>query len=306
MATGYRKCPGLAEFNTGKSVCVLDPGKIKAVILAMHGKKLPETLSAEELEKACHADRPDRLFPLKTVVEYEQSGGEAQTNATGYGPTKVTGYSAKTDTLTLDDFDFSLKANLMSAKNVAFDAYLVDENNVIYGMDDGSGKLAGIPLSGVYPGGQDWDSSGTEANLTVTLMYQDYEKYVKNADIVACDFDVVDALKGLVYVEFVSTEDTKYKLVEHFGGLDITEYYGELLQANAEEVLPDVTSVSYADGVLTIATGTPVLAKPSALQAVGITGIEQWTGKVSSPSGGGSSSGGDDSGGPGGGEGTLG
>ena len=261
MAKGYRKCPGLAEFNTGKSVCVLDPGKIKSVILVMHGQKLPDTLSAEELEKACHADRPGRLFPLKTVVEYEPSGGEAQTNATGYGPTKLTGFSAKVDTLTL------------------FDAYLVDDNNVIYGMNDGTDALAGIPLSGVYPGGQDWDSSGTEANLTVTLMFQDYEKYVKNADVAACDFEVTDALKGLVYVDFVSTEDTKYKLVEHFGGLDITEYYGALLQTNAEEALPGVTSVSYADGVLTIATGTPVLAKPSALQAVGITGIEQWTGK---------------------------
>ena len=289
MAKGYRRCPGLAEFNTGKSVCVLDPGKIKSVILVMHGQKLPDTLSAEELEKACHADRPGRIFPLKTVVEYEPSGGEAQTNATGYGPTKLTGYSAKVDTLTLDDFDASLKANLMAVKNVAFDAYLVDDNNVIYGMNDGTDVLAGIPLSGVYPGGQDWDSSGTEANLTVTLMFQDYEKYVKNADVMACDFNVTDALKGLVYVDFVSVDSTKYKLVEHFGGLDVTEYYGALLQQNAAEALPDVTSVSYADGVLTVATGTPVLAKPSALQAVGITGIEQWTGTTSASSYGGGS-----------------
>lgn len=276
MVKGYRKCPGVSDFNTGVSVCPLDPGKVKAIILTAHGQKLPSTLSADALREACHADRPGRIYPIKTVVEYEPSGGEAQTSATGYGPTKITGFSAKTDTFTLDNSDLNLKANLMGVKNTALDAYLVDENNLIYGMDDGTDALAGIPMSGVYPGGRDWDSSGTDANLTVTLMYQDYEKYVKNADVVECGFDVVEALRGLVYVEFVSTESTKYKLVEHYGGLDITEHYGTLLQTNAESAIPDASSVSYADGVLTVASGTPKLAKPSVLEGLGIYGIEQW------------------------------
>lgn len=279
MAKKYRDCPGMANFNTGvSSVCTLDPGKIKAIILTLHGKKLPDELSADEIEKACHADRPDRIYPIKTVVEYEPSGGEAQTNATGYGPTKITGYSAKTDTFTLDNCDLNLKANLMSIKNTAMDAYLVDENNIIYGMNDGTDSLAGIPLSGVYPGGQDFDSSSTDANMTVTLMYQDYEKYVKNADVLDAKFDVLSSLKGLVYVEFVSTESSKYKLVEHYGGLDITEYFGNMLQTNADTAMPGATSASYSDGVITVASGTPSLAKPSVLQGVGITGIEQWEG----------------------------
>lgn len=276
MATDYRKCPGLATFNTGNSVCVLDPGKIKAIILTIHGHKLPKEKTAEAIEAACHADRPDRIFPIKTIIEYAPSGGEAQTSPTGYGPTKVTSYSAKNDVWTLQDYDASLKANLMAAKNVAFDAYFVDENNIAYGMNDGTDKLAGIPLSGVYPGGQDWDSSGTEANLTVATMFKDYEKYIKNADVSAYDFDVVESLKGLVYVDLKSTESGKYKLVEHFGKLDITEYYGALLQTNAETALPGATGVSYADGVIS-ATGTVKLANPSVLQGVGITGIESWS-----------------------------
>lgn len=292
MAKEFRTCPGLAGFNTGKSVCPLDPGKIKAVILTMHGQKLPETMSAEELEKACHADRPNRIFPIKTIVEYEPSGGEAQTSATGYGPTKVTSYSAKTDTLTLDDYDANLKANLMSAKNVSFDAYLVDENNVIYGMNDGTDQLAGIPLSGVYPGGQDWDSSGTDANLTITLMFKDYEKYVKNADIKVCKFDVVEALKGLVYVDLVKIAENQYKVVEHFGGLDVTRYYGNLLVTNAATALTGLTSPRYADGVITAESGTPVLAKPSVLQPKGITGIEAWSGDVVDAGDGGDAGGG--------------
>lgn len=275
MSVDYRKCPGVATFNTGSSVCVLDPGKIKAIILTIHGHKIPTEKTAEAFEKACHADRPGRIFPIKTIVEYAPSGGEAQTSATGYGPTKVTSYSAKNDVWTLQDYDASLKANIMAAKNVAFDAYFVDENNVVYGVNDGTEDLAGIPLSGVYPGGQDWDSSGTEANLTIATMFKDYEKYVKNADVRAYDFDVVDALKGLVYVDLVSTESNKYKLIEHFGKLDITEYYGELLAKNA--VLIGATSASYADGVITtVGEGSITLASPSVLQESGITGIEAW------------------------------
>ena len=256
---------------------MLDPGKIKAIILTIHGHKIPTEKTAEAFEKACHADRPGRIFPIKTIVEYAPSGGEAQTSATGYGPTKVTGYSAKNDVWTLQDYDASLKANIMAAKNVAFDAYFVNENNIVFGMNDGTEDLAGIPLSGVYPGGQDWDSSGTEANLTIATMFKDYEKYVKNADVRAYDFDVVDALKGLVYVDLVSTESNKYKLIEHFGKLDITEYYGELLAKNAETVLIGATSASYADGVITtVGEGSITLASPSVLQESGITGIEAW------------------------------
>lgn len=278
MAIDYRECPGLATFNTGNSVCVLDPGKVKAIILTIHGHKLPEDKSADAIEAACHADRPNRIFPIKTIVEYAPSGGEAQTSAIGYGPTKVMGYSAKNDVWTLQDYDASLKANLMAAKNVAFDAYFVDENNIIYGMNDGTEYLAGIPLSGVYPGGQDWDSSGTEANLTVATMFKDYEKYIKSADVSAYKFDVVEALKGLVYVELKSMESGKYKLVEHFGKLDITEHYGELLAKNATTALgvSDSPAASYADGVITV-PGNPKLAKPSVLQGLGITGIEAWS-----------------------------
>ena len=277
MSVDYRKCPGVATFNTGSSVCVLDPGKIKAIILTIHGHKIPTEKTAEAFEKACHADRPGRIFPIKTIVEYAPSGGEAQTSATGYGPTKVTGYSAKNDVWTLQDYDASLKANIMAAKNVAFDAYFVDENNVIYGMNDGTDELSGIPLSGVYPGGQDWDSSGTEANLTIATMFKDYEKYIKNADVKVYDFDVVDALKGLVYVDLVSIESNKYKLIEHFGKLDITEYYGELLSESAETALTGATSASYANGVITtVGEGSIKLASPSVLQESGITGIEAW------------------------------
>ena len=137
--------------------------------------------------------------------------------------------------------------------------------------------MSGIPLSGVYPSGQDWDSSGQEANLIVNLMFKDYEKYIKTADIMALKFDVVEALKGLVFVDLVKVGENKYKLIEHFGGLNVTGYYADALSKSAEKSFDGgVSAVSYADGELTVtATGTPSLKKPSELQKGGIIGIEQ-------------------------------
>ena len=213
-------------------------------------------------------------------MEYAPSGGEANKSAVGYGPNKITSYSAKDDVWTVDEYDASLKANIMAAKGVAFDAYFVDENNVVYGMNDGTGALAGIPLSGVYPGGQDWDSSGTEANLTIGTMFKDYEKYVKNADYKVYKFDVVEALKGLVYVELVRLDsgENNYKLKEHFGGLDVTSFFGSALSEGATTCFDgQVTAVKYENGNLVItATGTPSLKSPAVLQENGVVGIEQW------------------------------
>lgn len=282
----YRTCYGAARFNTGNSKCVLDPGKIKAIILVMHGYKLPDSLSAESLEAACHADMPDRIFPMKPIVEYAPSGGEAQTSAVGYGPNKITSYSAKNDVWTLQDFDSTLKANIMMAKGVAFDAYFVDDNNVIYGEIDGTDILSGIPLSGVYPGGQDWDSSGTEATLTVATMFKDYEKYIKNADTRVCDFDVIESLNGLVYVEFIPTgASNEYRLLEHFGKLDIGSYYKDSITgSNASKVLNGVTAMTYSEGKFTATTssggGNISLKSPSVLQQNGVIGIEQWIGPI--------------------------
>ena len=85
MRTDYRVCGGSAAgFNTGFNFCPLQPGKAKAVILTYHGKKLPAELTAENLEKACHADGQDRIFPILNISEYATSGGEANTSENGY------------------------------------------------------------------------------------------------------------------------------------------------------------------------------------------------------------------------------
>ena len=276
MRTDYRVCGGSAAgFNTGFNFCPLQPGKAKAVILVYHGKKLPAELTAENLEKACHADGQDRIFPILNISEYATSGGEANTSENGYAGSSITGYSPRTDTFTLSKFNLALQANLVSNKATTFDMYVVDENDVIYGIDDASDALAGIPLTGVYPTGQPFSSSGQVAYLAFNALYADIEAYMKNASAKGATFNVPGALTGLVFAEFIEIEDGKYKLVDHYDRTDLTAYYGAQIAAKASTVLVSGSTASYSDGVLTI-SGEPKLATPSVLQENGIIGIEQW------------------------------
>ncbi|MFK1874164.1 hypothetical protein ACIXIT_00445 [Bacteroides fragilis] len=72
--------------------------------------------------------------------------------------------------------------------------------------------------------------------------------------------------------------DSKYKILEKIGGYDRTEEFGQLIADKAVEVMGNVTSATYADGVITIVakdSGVPVLKSPEVLFKNGIKGIEQ-------------------------------
>lgn len=292
MATGYRTCGGVNQFNSGISRCPVPRGKIKGVILVSHGYSLPSELTADNIMKAIHADRPNRIFPIKTVDEFAPSGGEAETSQQGYGANKVSGISARTDAFTLDKYDAGLRANVVEAKNNQFDVYLINNDGYIFGQTGDNGEFKGIPLSGIYVGGQDFDSSGQVANFVLNLMYSDIEEHFKLEDARKVEFNILSLLSGLVEVEWLKmTAANTYKLIESYGRLDITEYYGALIKAGGNTVIANATSstnITYADGILTIPTvnaAAPVLAKPSVLFGKGITGIEQ-VGTVSGSAGG--------------------
>lgn len=274
MRTDYRECGGGNGFNTGQNFCPLQPGKVKGLILVYHGKKLPKELTAEALETACHADGMDRIFPILGISEYATSGGEATTSENGYAGSEITGYSSRTDTFTLSKFNLALQGNLVANKATLFDMYAFDEDNVIYGLDDGTDVLAGIPLSGVYPTGQMYTSSGQKAYLAFNAIYADTENYLAHASVRSTDLNLSTVLTGLIYAEFVSVEGG-FKLVDHYDRTDLTSYYGAELATKAETVLNGVTSLTYEAGLLK-GTGTPTLKEPSVLQENGIIGIEQW------------------------------
>ena len=265
-----------ADFNSGKSGCPIDYGKIKGAIIVPAGEKLPAGFDGDDLREACHADLPNRIYPVLLFVEYAKNGGEPQVSATGYGPNKVTGISAQTDTFTLDGVDYGLHAELLKSKNVKRDVYYFDEDGVIYGVNDGTDVLAGIPMSCIYSTIIPHPTSGAEESLTVSFCHLDAEKSQQNYDFIDTDIRFEDALIGLTPVELVKDGDNKYHIVEKVGGYDRTPEFGTIIAANAAATIDGISAATYADGALTLTVtqgATPALKAPSALYAKGIEGI---------------------------------
>ena len=271
-----RNCNGIS-LATGKSGCQIDFGKIKAVILVAHGVTLGSSFSKGVFETKCHADVPNRIYPIKTIVEYAKNGGEPQTSAVGYGGTGVTGVSARTDTFTLDKHSEHLAASLSKCMNKRFDAYYVDENNLLIGLNNGTDVLAGIPLSTVYPNVTPHPTSSAKATMTVSCCIEDARAAIENFDYVQLDFNPLDELEGLIPVDLVEVESGKYKLIETIGGYDRTDEFGAALASGAATVINGITTATYANGLLTITASqnaTPSLKAPSVLLTNNIAGIE--------------------------------
>lgn len=273
-----RICVG-NSLATGKSACQIDFGKIKAIILVVHGTTLGNTFAQGAFEQMCHADLPGRIYPIKTVVEYAKNGGEPQTSAVGYGGNGVTGYSAQTDTFTLDKFSEHLAASLTKNMNKRYDAYYLDENNLLIGVNNGTDELGGIPMSTVYATPVAHPTSSAKASLTVSCCLEDAQAAIENYDYVQLDFNPIEELNGLVRVDLVAVSSNKYKIIESMGGFDRTAEFGAAIQTNANTVLTGATTASYNenDNTITItasAGGTVALKNPSVLYNADIVGIE--------------------------------
>lgn len=273
-----RTCKG-SRFNTGGSACKIDWEKVKGSIMVEHGVKLPADITGDKLAELCHADRPGRIYPIFPLFEYAKNGGEPQVNALGYGGNQYNGLNAQTDTFTLARFDEVLNAQLLNNANKEWDVYFWNRDNHLIGYNDDTDILAGIPMSTVYPTVTQYPTSGAKSTMTVSFCHEDAEDSQLHFDYVQLDFNPKNFAKGLVDVVFEKAEaGYAYKIIEKIGGYDRTEEFGTLLADGAAEVLNNVTSATYANGVITIVPkdgATPSLKAPSVLFEKGIKGIEQ-------------------------------
>lgn len=272
-----RTCAG-TRINSGSSACKIDWSKVKGAIMVEPGTKLPDNVTGEILMEMCHADRPNRIYPISPFFEYAKSGGEAQVSAVGYGPSQFNGLNAQTDTFTLAGFDEVLNAQLLKAASREWNVYFWNKDNMLIGYNDGTDLLSGIPMSTVYPTVTQYPTSGAKSTMTVSFCHQDIEDSQLNFDFIQLDFDPKYFLKGLIDVELVSTTSNKYKILEKIGAYDRTPEFGKLIADKAAEVLNNVTTATYADGVLTITpkdSGVPSLKAPSVLFENNIKYIEQ-------------------------------
>ena len=272
-----------ASFFSGQSNCEINYDKIKALLLVKHGTKLSYA-TLEDLRTACHADLPNRAYGFPPIINWEPSGGEAQFSQIGYGPNAYNGMSARTDALTLDAFRHYLRAQILENANEVYDMYLIDLQNNLYGLNDGTDILAGIPVT-IYPSGNDHPGASDKASLVVNVAYQDVEYYMLHLDVEPLDYDALSGVYGLmpVTLEKVGTSGNNYKVVEFYGKGDATAKYGALIAEAADSVLNGATAATYnaADNTLAITASqgaTPTLKAASVLATNGIYGIEPYTG----------------------------
>lgn len=275
-----RKCTS-SQLNTGISKCPVDFGKMKGAILVEPGTKLPAKLTATELEKLAHANRPERVYGIMTFVEYAKNGGEMQTAANGYGPEERTGLSARKDAFTMNKFYPELYSSLTKCAK-EWDVYFFNEDNMLFGVNDGSDVLAGFSMADVYADATEFATSSAKPTMTVTFSHANPKDSAENFDFIQLDFDPRKLTLGLTAVKLEKADDAnKYKLFEAIGGNDITSSYGAVLANVGSAVLNGATSaVSYDEesDTLTISAtsgGTISLKSPSVLYDNDIKGIEQ-------------------------------
>ena len=268
-----------SQLNTGVSKCQVDFEKVKGAIIVERGVKLPVDITGEKLEELCHADRPNRAMPVFLFVEYAKNGGEPQVSAIGYGGNQVSSVNALTETYTMDKFYEALNASLLKTMNTPFDVYFFDADNLLYGYNDGTDVLAGIPMSTIYPIATPHPTSSAKSTMTLNFCYEDAQDALENFDYVQLDFDPKRFAIGLVSVQIVNVEDTKYKIIETIGGYDRTAEFGSLIADKATSTLTGVSSAQYDEEnevlTLTLEDGkTPKLKSPAELYEAGIKGIE--------------------------------
>ena len=271
------------SFFTGKSVCEIDYDKIKYLLLTKHGVKLQyDTL--DNLRAMCHADLPNRAYGFPQIVNWEPNGGEVQTSQVGYGPNVYNGVSARTDAFTVDKFRHYLRAEILKNVDEEFDMYLIDAKNNLYGLNDDTDELAGIPVT-IYPSGNDHHGASDKASLAVNVSYVDVEEYMMKLDVVPLDYAARSAVYGLmpVTLEKVGSSGNNYKLVEYYGKGDATAKYGELISDNVASVLNGATAATYdaTNNYITVTLASdstaPTLKAASVLEANGIYGIEPFS-----------------------------
>jgi len=273
-----RSCKS-GSFFSGSSICEINYDKVKAMVLTPHGQKLSYG-SVADLREACHADLPNRAYGFPTIINWETSGGEAQISQTGYGPNQYNGVNARTDSFMLDAFRHYMRAQILANANILWDMYLFDLQGNLYGLDDGTDTLAGIPVN-IYPSGNDHPTASDKPSLVVNVLYQDAEYYMLHLDVLQLDYDPMTAIYGLmpVTLEKIGTTGSNYKVIEYYGKGDATSRYGSLIATAATTVLDGVTAATYDATTnlisITLATNatTPTLKAASVLEASGIYGI---------------------------------
>ena len=194
----------MVAVNTGNPECIMIPDKFVYGYLIPKGKVFTavEVQSIVATLQALALAGPSvRLLPIGEFVEMKDNSGDVSFKEHGYGSKQITREGKYDWSYKLIDGGVGLQNNLRTLnRSQRFDILFLDDSNVLWGKDGGSGKLRGIPLEFIYA--YPWkanDGSNPAAfeirfGLKDPRDFNEYVAYVKPAD----DTEIKSAVLGIV------------------------------------------------------------------------------------------------------------
>lgn len=247
-----------ASLFTGESKCPLDPDKVKGAIVVDINTKLPAKPTADKLEELAHASGASRIFGISEFVEYAKEGGEQQTSTIGYGPEEITGFSSRKDNFTLKKYNAMMHSSVLKNGNKPYGVYYYDDNNVIYGINDGTDVLAPFPVNCIMSKAVTHPTSSAKASQNIIFAMANAKQVETESDFNKLSFNPRKLTLGLTPVQLIKNDDGTYKIIESIGGTDVTSIYGPLIAAAGTAVLTGggASAATYdaVKNALTIAT----------------------------------------------------
>lgn len=270
--------------HTGMGNCPKQEGKIVALLVTPRSINFsvdPATFKTE-LATAVAAVPSARVFPIKNIVGMTINGGDINAPDLGtYGGPAPTNLNAKNVAYQIDGGDCLYK-ELAKFNKRKMRVFRVDDEGYVYGTvieENGTKKFAGFECT-LYANRVETDGS-TAYNLSVYVYYTpNHEIECKNMH--AFEVGLTSIPDGLLGLTLVKVETGKARVTTVCGGDDVTDEFENKWDVSAfvDEAGANPTTVTYANGVLTIAPTAKYKVADStaltALEIIGFDGVESY------------------------------
>lgn len=228
------------EFNTGTPLCDLIKGRIIGTIFADKGKTFSSSDCASAasviaaIKTATTADRGGRVYPLWSLLNFEDNTGDPSTGSIG---------NLTTATIVTQDgvpqFRFGYKGGELQHKVIAamvggaYDIFFVDDQYAIYGYKTTNGELSGFSVIQNYVDPSKFTVADAVNKYSYRVTLADIKQYRDLSTFVVTNSGILSAV-GLINVTLskLSNVTNVYKIkVIADGGTDLEPINGAAIAA---------------------------------------------------------------------------
>lgn len=287
--------------NTGIPACFLNPKEIIGAILVHKSKVFDadtDLVSAAAfkaaLQAAVMATGTGKIYPIFRFGEVADNSEDVVINTTGYG-NKMPIREGKYDwTFKLMKGGICLQNHLrmFNFNKADWKVLFIDSDNLVYGVKNSDGDLAGLTLDFLYAYPFKLSDSSKPTDYQIRFALSKIKEFNDNVGYMQCDFDVEEEVKGLIDLQLevlatalgkatigIKTLCDKVDLFETYHTLLASVGLWTCTKAGVAVTITGVAASSTVSGWEISFTGTGVhtigLAAPSVLAAAGVGGYPE-------------------------------